>query len=399
MKVISRTVWILSVVSLFTDISSEMLYPVMPVYLKSIGFSIVLIGVLEGFAEATAGLSKGYFGQLSDVSAKRLPFVRIGYFLSALSKPMMAVFTWPLWVFSARTLDRLGKGVRTGARDALLAGEGHAKSRGAIFGFHRAMDTFGAAIGPVLALLFLHFNPGSYRTLFYVAFIPAIAGVAATFFLKEKNRNLPKQQPRRSFFGFLRYIPRATPQYRKLLIGLVAFTLFNSSDVFLLLMLKYRGVSDEMLITIYIFYNLIFALFAWPAGRLADKVGLKTIFTAGLLIFVVVYAGMAFLDGQVAFFGLFFFYGLYAACTEGVSKAWISNTCLQEERATAIGTYEALRSVTTLAASSLTGLLWHYIGPGVAFATTAVAVTGVFFYFMTIPYVVSAPDSDGEDRK
>ena len=183
---ISKTVWILALVSLFTDMASEMLYPVMPIYLKTIGFSIVLIGVLEGFAEALAGLSKGYFGKLSDNSGKRVPFVQLGYALSAISKPMMAVFIFPIWIFLARAIDRFGKGIRTGARDAILSDEATAKSKGKIFGFHRSMDTFGAVLGPVIALIYLYFYPQQYKTLFYIAFIPGLLAVSASFLLKDK---------------------------------------------------------------------------------------------------------------------------------------------------------------------------------------------------------------------
>ncbi len=172
MKNITRTVWILSIVSLLTDTASEMLYPIMPVYLKSIGFSIALIGIIEGIAEATAGLSKGYFGKLSDLSGKRMPFVQIGYALSAVSKPLMAVFIYPLWIFLARTLDRFGKGIRTGARDALLSSEATPATKGKIFGFHRSMDTFGAVLGPSIALVYLYFYPQNYRTLFLLPFFP-----------------------------------------------------------------------------------------------------------------------------------------------------------------------------------------------------------------------------------
>ena len=155
MKIINRTVLILSLVSLFADVASEMLYPVVPVYLKEIGFSVLLIGVLEGVANFTAGLSKGYFGKLSDEKGLRLPFVKLGYLLSAISKPMMAAFIYPLWIFFARTVDRLGKGLRTAARDALLSQNATKETKARVFGFHRGMDTLGAAIGPILALLFL----------------------------------------------------------------------------------------------------------------------------------------------------------------------------------------------------------------------------------------------------
>ena len=165
-KIITKTILLLSVVSLFTDMASEMLYPVTPVYLKEIGFSTALIGLLEGFAECIAGLGKGYFGTWSDNTGKRMPFVRWGYALSAISKPMMALFTYPWWIFFSRTVDRTGKGLRTGARDAVLAGETTNEHIGKVFGFHRSLDTLGAVFGPFIALLFLYFYPGNYKELF-----------------------------------------------------------------------------------------------------------------------------------------------------------------------------------------------------------------------------------------
>ena len=257
MKYLTRTVWTLSLVSLFTDTASEMLYPIMPLYLKSIGFSIVLIGVLEGIAEATAGLSKGYFGKLSDNSGKRAPFVQVGYSLSAVSKPMMALFIYPLWIFFARTLDRLGKGIRTGARDAILSDEATPETKGKVFGFHRSMDTLGAVAGPIFALLYLYFYPRDYKTLFYIAFIPGLLAVFASFSLKEKNTNPAKDKITTPFFSFINYWKGSPRTYRKVVIGLLAFALFNSSDVFLLLKAKQAGLDDTMVIGVYIFYNLV----------------------------------------------------------------------------------------------------------------------------------------------
>src|SRR5664279_2567033 len=187
MKTITRTVWILSLISLFTDTASEMLYPIMPVFLQSIGFSVLLIGILEGVAEATAGFGKGYFGKLSDNSGKRAPFIQLGYSLSALSKPLMILMVWPVWIFFVRTIDRFGKGLRTGARDAILSDEATPETKGTVFGFHRAMDTIGAAIGPTLALVYLYFHPKDYITLFYIAFIPGVIAIITTLLLKEKK--------------------------------------------------------------------------------------------------------------------------------------------------------------------------------------------------------------------
>lgn len=363
-----------------------MLYPVMPVYLKSIGFSVLWIGILEGVAEATAGLSKGYFGKLSDNLGRRLPFVQMGYFLSALSKPMMAIWTNAGWVFSARTLDRLGKGIRTGARDALLSAQATASTRGAVFGFHRGMDTLGAAMGPILALAFLYFYPGSYRTLFYLAFLPGIAGVLLTFFVEEKRLSPKKEEIPRAFFGFLKYIPASPLPFRRLVYGLWVFALVNSSDLFLLLLLKERGLSDAAMIGMYIFYNLVYAVFAWPAGILGDRIGLKRIFLIGLAFFFFVYLGMAFAQDIPWFLFLFFLYGLYAACTEGVVKAWIGNLCPREDMATAIGAYEGFRSIGVLAAGVLAGLVWQKFGPAATFLVTAGAVLAVWPYFARLPF-------------
>lgn len=389
MKYITRTVWILSAVSLLTDTASEMLYPIMPIYLKSIGFSVVLIGMLEGFAEATAGLSKGYFGKLSDTSGRRVPFVQIGYAFSAISKPMMALFINPLWVFFARTIDRFGKGIRTGARDALLSEEASAQTKGKVFGFHRSMDTFGAVLGPSMALVYLYFYPEDYQTLFYIAFIPGLCAVIATFYLKEKGKATGNQPARISFFSFLSYWKESPSAYKKLVAGLLVFTLFNSSDVFLLLKAKEAGLSDTLVIGVYIFYNLIYALFAFPLGILADHIGLKTVFSAGLLMFATVYIGMAINQDMYFFFGLFFLYGLYAAATEGVSKAWISTITDRKDTATAIGTFSGLQSVCSMLASTLTGLLWFKFGAATAFLMTAVVTMMVFVYFFSMPKPVS----------
>ena len=385
MKYITKTVWILSIVSLLTDTASEMLYPIMPIYLKTIGFSIVLIGILEGVAEATAGLSKGYFGKLSDNSGKRVPFVQIGYAFSAVSKPMMAVFIFPLWIFFARTIDRFGKGLRTGARDAILSDEATPETKGKIFGFHRSMDTFGAVLGPALALLYLYFYPEDYKTLFFIAFIPGLLAVLASLYLKDKRVIKEKTKVSTPFFSFLKYWKVSPPAYRKLVIGLLLFTLFNSSDVFLILKAKQSGLDDTVVIGIYIFYNLVYALFAFPVGILADKIGLKTIFISGLAIFSAVYFGMALNTNLYFFFGLFFLYGIYASATEGISKAWISNITDKKDTATAIGTFSGLQSICTMLASSLTGLVWFNFGATAAFLTTATVTLLVIIYFFTIP--------------
>ena len=384
-KILTRSILILSFVSFLTDISSEMLYPIMPIYLKSIGFSVILIGVLEGLAEATAGLSKGYFGKMSDLSGKRVPFVRAGYMLSAISKPMMGMFIYPVWIFFARTIDRLGKGIRTSARDAILSDETTPGHKAKVFGFHRGMDTLGAVLGPVFALIYLNYYPEQYRMLFFIAFIPAIFGVVFTFILRDKNKTDHRSvsdSEKKNFFSFLLYWKVSGNEYKKLVAGLFAFTLLNSSDIFLLLMVKNLGFPDDKVIFVYIFYNLVYALSAFPIGILADKIGFKNNYIIGLILFAVVYGSMALDPGIEFLFFIFFLYGLYASSTEGVSKAWISNISEKKDTATALGFYSGLNSIFSLIASSLAGWLWYTFDAKVMFVLSAVGTVGVIIYFL-----------------
>ncbi len=376
--------------------ASEMLYPVMPLFLKHIGYTALFIGVLEGIAEAVAGLSKSYFGKLSDKSGKRLPFVQLGYAFSAISKPMLAIFIYPWWIFLSRTVDRLGKGIRTGARDAMLSDECTKENKGRVFGFHRSMDTLGAVFGPAIALVFLYFYPADYKTLFLIAFLPGLLAIIATLLIKEKRNPATAtinpqgpvdEQPTGScgrstvnFFAFAGYWKKSSAQYKKLVTGLLIFALFNSSDVFLLLKMKESGINDTAIIGIYIFYNLVFALLAYPIGILADKIGLKKIFIAGLFVFSIVYIGFAFNNNLLLFLLLFLLYGLYAAATEGISKAWISNIVDKSETATAIGTYSGFQSIAALIASSLCGLLWFNFGSMFTFLLTAAVAFFVVIY-------------------
>jgi MFS family permease len=385
MKFITKTVWILSLVSLFTDVASEMLYPIMPIYLKSIGFSILFIGILEGIAEATSGLSKGYFGKVSDTHQKRVPFVQIGYALSAISKPLMAIFVFPIGILTARTLDRLGKGIRTGARDAILSDESTPENKGRVFGFHRSLDTLGAVIGPICALCYLYYFPEDYKTLFLLAFLPGLLAFLASLLLKEKSIEKPKifEKPYVKILSFLNYLKESPIRFRKVVFGLLLFTLFNSSDVFLLVKIKELGFDDSQVISFYIFYNLIYAIFSYPLGILADRIGFRRMIIFGLACFATVYFSMAFFAKWEFILFSFFLYGIYAASTDGISKAWISNLVEKKDLATAIGTYSGLSSICLLIASSLAGWLWFQFGSQLTFIITGVvAVFSIIYFFL-----------------
>lgn len=393
MRIITRTVWILSIVSLLADIASEMLYPVIPVYLKEIGFSVFLIGLLEGVVNFTAGISKGYFGKLSDEKGLRLPFVKLGYFLSAVSKPLIAFFTNIAWIFLARTTDRLGKGIRTAARDALLSAEATKETKARVFGFHRSMDTVGAAIGPVLALIYLAIYPGAYKNMFMLAFIPGILSVLIIFFLKEKKQPV-STLGKGNFFSFLKYWTIAGKDFKRIVPALLIFALFNSSDIFLLLVTKqaigsqeihfngFRFNADSITIAAYVFYNLVYASVSYPAGMLADKIGFRSVVITGMAMFGFVYGGFAFNPSIPVIFFLFALYGFYAAFTEGVIKAWITNLAGQHDTATAIGFYTSGESIAALFASILAGAIWTGLGSGFTFIISAAVALFVAFYLL-----------------
>ncbi len=392
MRIITRTILILSLVSLFADVASEMLYPIIPVYLKEIGFSVFWIGILEGFVNFAAGISKGYFGKLSDEKGSRLPFVKLGYFLSAVSKPLIGFFTAGLWIFFVRTLDRLGKGVRVAAKDALLSQEATKETKARVFGFNRSLDTAGATIGPAIALVFLLYYPGEYKTLFYIAFIPGVISVLFLFLLREKKQPVSTLE-KGSFFSFFKYWKIATPEYKTLVRGLLLFALFNSSDVFLLLKTKEvigddtinilgnTFTSDTITIAAYVLYNLVWAIGSYPLGALADKIGFKKLFLLGLFLFAMVYGGFAFDPSISVIFVLFALYGIFSAATDGISKAWITNIAHNKNTATAVGFYTSCQSICTLGASTIAGFIWSNMGSSYTFIMTAAIAFVVMIYF------------------
>ena len=242
----------------------------------------------------------------------------------------------------------------------------------------------GAVLGPLSALIFLAAYPGDYKSLFLIAFIPGIVAVGFTLLLKEK-KSTPLHK-KIHFFSFLNYLKTADYKYKKLLWGLLIFAMVNSSDVLLLLKMNDAGIDDKTIITIYIFYNLVYAIFAFPAGIIADKLGIKSTFIFGLMIFVIVYAGFTLFDQIWIYWILFFLYGLYAACTEGISKAWITNIAPDNETGTAVGTYTSLASFCAFFASAIAGILWTLYGAPVAFGFTAVVAAFVMLYMFTVPY-------------
>ena len=348
----------------------------------------LFIGFLEGAAEAMAGLSKTYFGKLSDRSGRRMPFVWTGYVLSSFSKAAIGFIVNPIWVLMMRTSDRLGKGIRTAARDAILSDEATPETKGAVFGFHRAMDTFGAFMGPIVALVYLHYHPEKYRDLFIYALVPAIFVVIALSMVKEK-KHAGKKEDGNIFWNSIMYWKIASDDYKKIITLVLVFTLMNSSDMFLLLRVKEITGSDFNSILIYIFYNLIYALTSYQVGILSDKYGKKNTFLWGLFFFAMTYAGMAFAHDMWHFFILFFIYALFGSCNEGVVKAWISNLCQKEDLATAIGFQATTQSMASMGARLIAGFVWYLFGAKYVFLMSAIVTMSLIYFFRRLRNIAS----------
>jgi MFS family permease len=367
-KPIPRQVVILGFVSLFTDMASEMLYPITPIFLTAVlGSSMAIVGIIEGIAEVTAALLKGYFGNLSDKVGRRSIFILLGYGISALAKPLPGIFPAVSTVVVSRTTDRVGKGIRTAPRDALLGSYSDGNS-GALFGFHRGMDTLGAAIGPLAAILLLYLFPDNFQLIFLAAFVPSAFAIFFTLLVKDKKVSVTK----RTEGSYAEFWKSAPKQFKTLLLLITIFSFVNSSDVFLIL--KSKDISESSILAIlgYVFYNLIYAGASYPFGMLSDKFGKNTIYGGGLFVFSLVYFGFAFINETVFIWILFALYGLYSAATEGVSKAWVSDLVPDEKRGTAIGLLTMLSGFAIMLGSFTAGFLWDEFGSTIPFLLSAI---------------------------
>jgi len=360
---ISRNVFLLGLVSLCTDASSEMIYPLVPLFLtRTLGAPMAVVGLIEGLAEATASILKGISGWLSDRLGRRRPLVMAGYGLAAVTKPLLALAgTWRL-VLGARLLDRFGKGLRGAPRDALIADSSAEGLRGRAFGFHRSADQIGAVLGPLLALPLLAAFQQDYRALFVVAFIPAALGVAFLTLVRETGRGRAAGAPLPSFS-----LRQATPAFRQFLGITLLFALGNSSDVFLILRAQQLGLSAARIVLLFAAFNLVYVLSAYPAGLLSDRLGRKRLLVAGLGVFALVYLGFALASAPGWLWLLFGVYGLYMGLTDGITRAFVVDLVAADQRATALGFYAMATGLAAFPASALAGLLWQWYGPAAPF--------------------------------
>ncbi|MEO0079293.1 MAG: MFS transporter [candidate division WOR-3 bacterium] len=370
---------ITGIASLLTDISTEMVYPIIPLFLASLGAPPAVLGVIEGFAESTASLLKVFSGRLSDRLQRRKPIAIAGYLGSATGRLLLFLAgNWGM-VFAGRMVDRIGKGIRVAPRDALIADSSLEGKRGGAFGLHRALDTLGAVLGVTVAiLLVMRFPAGGsqltvhdYQRIFLLSLAPALLGVAVLFLLRERRR----QQPEISGGGDGGWTS-LPGKLRWFLVVIGIFALGNSSNQFLLLRTRNLGYSVVAVLGVYLVYNLSYALFSYPAGRLADLVGKKRLLVAGYGLYGLVYLGFALLPAPSAQahpalvslpWVLFALYGLYSALTEGLEKALVADLAPSDQRATFIGLHATLVGIGLLPASLLAGGLWTLFGPQAPF--------------------------------
>lgn len=361
---VSRNVFVLGWVSLASDIASEMLYPLIPIFLTvTLGAPVAFLGLIEGIAEGTASVMKVASGWYSDRLTLRRPLVAAGYALSALGKLLLATaFHWPQVLF-ARTIDRFGKGVRTSPRDALIADSSLPESYGRAFGFHRAADTAGAVLGPLIGLGFLTIaGEENLRPVFLVAAVPGVASVALIALLRERRR-LPRTEP---VIGRGVAAPRidlsgASAVFWMFLGISLLFALGNSSDTFLILRAKDFGLSLTIVILMYVVYNASYSLLSLPAGIAADRVGKRALVTGGFFVYGLVYLGFAVTGQGSVLWPLFLTYGLYMAFTDGQARALVAELAPEEKRGTFLGLYHTGIGLMAVTASVLAGVLWDVV--------------------------------------
>ncbi len=370
-KGLPRPVRLLGWVSLLTDAATEAVYPLLPVFITQVlGGPPVALGIVEGAADATSSVLKVVSGRWSDRLGARKPIVLLGYTLSSLVRPFMAIASTWAHVFLIRVVDRVGKGLRGAPRDAMLAALAPPGERGRVFGYHRAMDHAGAAIGPLLATVFLYFAPDNYRLLFALTIIPG--ALAVLTLLKVPEQEPVRTDPSAPMAPQAPMAPVALPRrLKRYLVILSIFTLGNSSDAFLLLQLSESGVPLIGLTALWSAQHAIKAMLAIRGGMLSDRLGRRALISSGWIIYAIVYAGFAFSETTLALIAWFLIYSTYAAAVEGSEKALIADLSPEAHRATAFGWHAAIQGLGALAAGILFGSLWQFFGAPVAFLTGA----------------------------
>lgn len=385
----SKNVFFTGLVSFFMDVSSEMIYPLVPLFLANVlGVNKSMIGLIEGIAESTASILKVFSGWLSDRIGRRKNLMIAGYTISTLSRPIIALAGAWQQVLASRFVDRLGKGIRTAPRDAIIAESTETTHLARAFGFHRSLDTMGAAVGPAIALILLQLYNNNYQMVFWLSMIPgAIAVLIIIAFIRDKKRAAvaPAERPRLTLKHF-------DWRVKFFIVIATLFALGNSSDAFLILRAEQVGITTAMIPAVYLVFNLVYSLSSIPAGIAADKYGKKRIILLGFVLFAGLYYGFAAAKSTTTIWVLFSLYGVFMGLTEGVQKAFLASIIPPDYKATAFGVYATAMGVATLPASLIGGLLWDRVSPAATFYFGAATATLSATLFIIL--IVSIRHSD-----
>lgn len=362
-----RNVVLLGAVSLFTDVSSEMIAPLLPLFLTMVLKSpMAFVGLVEGGAESLASLLKYVSGKWSDRIPLRKPLVLFGYGLSTLARPLVALAIAPWHVLAVRLADRTGKGIRTAPRDALIADATEPALWGRSFGFHRAMDHIGAVIGPLLATILLLARPNDLRMVFWIAAVPGVVSFLILWFGVAEKAARPREQSQSPTLGGY------GPRFHRYLAIVFLFTLGNSSDAFLVLRAHDLGIAAAWIPILWMVLHVVKGASVFPAGILSDRVGRKRLIVSGWLVYAAVYAGFGLATTPIHIWILFIVYGLFFGLTEGVERALVADLVPESRRGGAFGLYHLAIGIGALPASLMMGTLWDLFGPPAAFALGAV---------------------------
>lgn len=376
---IPRSVWALGLVSMFMDISSEMIHALLPLYLVTVlGASTLTVGFIEGIAEATTSITKVFSGALSDYLGKRKLLAALGYSLAAVTKPVFALASSIGWLVAARFVDRVGKGVRDAPRDALIADLTPAELRGGAYGLRQSLDTIGAVLGPFLAIVFMEAFANNFTTVFWVAVIPASVSVAVIVFAVREPPRSPSRREVRAPLS-RRELAHLSRAYW-MIVGVAAiFTLARFSEAFLLLRAQSAGLPVAVVPAVLVVMNIAYTFTAWPAGTLSDRIGRYGVVTVGFALLILADLALAVSGSLAVVMAGVAMWGLHMGLTQGVLSALVADTAPEELRGTSFGVFNLVSGIATLAASIIAGALWEVVGPsstflaGAAFTTIALA--------------------------